>query len=117
MISSRVDEHFKYQETHRYIKLRLDVFLTRMIEEREEVPPRVLFRTIQVKMPLSLHNTRFPARAIGYYYWLAIVRLSTISLDDISTSRWTMAPETHSVYFWLKLNITWSRNDRVTIFN
>lgn len=66
-------------------------------EEIGPLPTLVLFRRIQVKMPIF--RTQYASQqAVSYYYCLTIVRLSTISLDDASTSRRTMPPEARSLF-------------------
>lgn len=59
--------------------------------------PTLVFRRIQVKMPI-FRIQYASQQAVSYYYWLTIVRLSTISLDDASTSRRTMPPEARSLF-------------------
>lgn len=66
-------------------------------EEVGPLPTLFLFRRIQVKMPIF--RTQYTSqRPVSYYYWFAIVRLSTISLDDASTSHRTMPPEARSLF-------------------
>lgn len=51
------DKILKRIKIHCHVKLRLVVSLGSMIEETELLPTLVLFRRIQVKTPISEHNT------------------------------------------------------------
>lgn len=54
------------------------------------------------KDPAGLRAQYASQRAASYYYWPAIVRLSTISLDDAPTSRRTMPPAAHGLLSFIR---------------